>query len=249
MTSSSPYFSIIIPVLNEKFYVPKLLESLNKQTFIDFEVLVVDGGSRDGTRELVTTYSTRYPKRLLVSKRAHVSEQRNFGAKNTIGKYLVFLDADVIVPPTFLQEVKLQMETNRLDFISTYITSDTSFFLDRLVELVANWSMSVLTMLGRAIMSGQVMIFKKSAFISIGGFDPKIIVGEDADIAQRAAKKGYKGRILNSISVIVSARRMRREGRLKTWSKHFLATIYTLFVGPIRKQIFTYPMGGKIKSV
>ena len=80
--SKDLFFSIVIPSLNEEKYLPKLLEDLAAQTYSDFEVIVVDGNSKDET----VKRSLEFKKSLLSlevisSKERNVSHQRNLGAK------------------------------------------------------------------------------------------------------------------------------------------------------------------------
>ena len=99
------FFSVIIPTLNEEKFLPKLLKSLGKQTFRDFEVFVIDGGSEDKTEYVFGKHSKHLPSsKFIHSEVKNVGFQRNLGAKNASGKYLVFLDADVDVEQTFLEE-------------------------------------------------------------------------------------------------------------------------------------------------
>ena len=74
-------FSVIIPTLNEEKYVGVLLNSLEKQEFKDFEVLVVDGNSKDSTCKVVRAYTKSVPNfRLIKSPKRGVAYQRNYGA-------------------------------------------------------------------------------------------------------------------------------------------------------------------------
>ena len=91
-----PYFSIIIPTLNEEIHLPVLLESLSAQTFRGFEVIVSDSNSEDATRENALSFSNKVPKLLVITKsERNVGVARNNGAKIAAGDYLIFLDADV----------------------------------------------------------------------------------------------------------------------------------------------------------
>ena len=87
--------SVVIPALNEEKYLPQLLQSLSEQTQPDFEVVVVDGSSKDRTVELARSFSSKLPAlNVIVSPTARLPLQRNLGARATSGEWLVFLDAD-----------------------------------------------------------------------------------------------------------------------------------------------------------
>ena len=101
-----PFFSIVIPTLNEEKYLPKLLQNLADQTFKDFEVIHVDGRSEDKTVQKAARFSKKLDIKTLISQKRHVSHQRNLGGKKAQGKWLVFMDADNFLKPYFLQGLK-----------------------------------------------------------------------------------------------------------------------------------------------
>ena len=76
--------SIIIPTLNEARFLPKLLESIKKQTFTDYEVIVADAGSKDKTLEIAKKYGAR------IVKGGFPAEGRNAGARAAKGDFLFF---------------------------------------------------------------------------------------------------------------------------------------------------------------
>ena len=99
-------FSVIIPLYNKAPYVEKALRSVFAQTFTDYELVVVDDGSRDESaaiaeRLLQNTTNTQ----LIRQANAGVSTARNNGVKASQGDYLCFLDADDWWAPTFLEEM------------------------------------------------------------------------------------------------------------------------------------------------
>jgi len=98
-------FSICIPTLNEEKYIGGILKCLEKQTFKDFEVIVVDGKSSDNTKREVMKFSDKLPLTFLESPKRGVSFQRNYAAKSAKGKYIIFFDADVMIEDDFLQEI------------------------------------------------------------------------------------------------------------------------------------------------
>ena len=106
--------SIIIPTYNEEAIIGKCLESLQEQTFGDFEIIVVDDGSTDSTLEkiksLVTVHQSpftnhRSPITLLQQKHLGPGEARNLAAKHARGEILVFVDADMTFDKNFLRNL------------------------------------------------------------------------------------------------------------------------------------------------
>lgn len=99
-------FSVIIPLYNKAPYVAKAIGSVLAQTFTDYELVVVDDGSRDDSAEMAAKAMDGRPDcRLIRQENAGVSMARNNGVAASQGDYLCFLDADDWWEPTFLEEM------------------------------------------------------------------------------------------------------------------------------------------------
>ncbi len=239
--------SIIIPALNEEDHLPSLLDSIKEQKFSDYEIIVADAGSKDKTVEIAKKYGCR------IVKGGLPAEGRNNGAKEAKGDLLLFLDADVVLPPMVLTNVlkefkrrKLKIATFRLlpveknevsSFIFTFFYNLPILFLEKILPHAA-----------------MGILVEKSLFEELNGFDEEIKLAEDHDLARRA-KKMKLGRygILRSAKLFVSTRRFKKDGWLRTGSKYLLSEGYMILIGPIKTDIFKYRFDhykekGKIKS-
>ena len=104
-------FSVIIPLYNKAPYVAKAIGSVLAQTFTDYELVVVDDGSRDDSAEMAAKAMAGRPDcRLIRQENAGVSMARNNGVAASHGDYLCFLDADDWWEPTFLEEMSKLIE-------------------------------------------------------------------------------------------------------------------------------------------
>jgi glycosyltransferase involved in cell wall biosynthesis len=99
--TQSPAVSVVMPVYNARTFVSKAIESVLGQTFQDYELIVMDDGSTDGSREEVMKFGDRLTYLSQVNQGG--AGARNEGVKHTRGRYLAFLDADDIWYPTKLQ--------------------------------------------------------------------------------------------------------------------------------------------------
>ena len=100
------FFSVIIPLYNKAPYVAKAIQSVLSQTFVDYELVVVDDGSGDGSFEVASLAIAGHENcRMLRQENAGVSMARNNGVAASYGEYLCFLDADDWWEPTFLEEM------------------------------------------------------------------------------------------------------------------------------------------------
>ena len=104
-------FSVIIPLYNKAPYVAKAIGSVLAQTFTDYELIIVDDGSKDDSAEkAVQAIGNHTNVRLIKQENAGVSMARNNGAAISQGDYLCFLDADDWWEPTFLEEMSKLVE-------------------------------------------------------------------------------------------------------------------------------------------
>ena len=131
--------SIIIPALNEEKFLPHLLDSLVSQTGKNFEVIVVDGSSKDKTVEMVKSYAKKLPSlQVIVSKKASLPFQRNMGAKAATGEWLIFVDADSILLPYFVERVNIFIETKLPKWFTTWCRPDSDKANDAIFTLLTN---------------------------------------------------------------------------------------------------------------
>lgn len=96
-----PLISIIIPAYNEKKYIAECIETLLVQSYKNIELIIVDDGSTDGTKEVVK----KYPLKLIEQKHGGPGAARNLGAKNSHGEILVFVDADMTFDKNYIDEL------------------------------------------------------------------------------------------------------------------------------------------------
>jgi len=96
--------SVVIPLYNKEDCVFNALQSVLNQSFVDFEVIVVDDGSVDSSPKIVSSISDKRI-RLISKKNGGPSSARNLGIKEAKNEYIAFLDADDLWAPMFLQEM------------------------------------------------------------------------------------------------------------------------------------------------
>lgn len=239
-----PYFSIIIPTLNEEQYLPRLLKNLNQQTMTDFEVFVVDGQSDDHTPACVTNFPNRYPLTLLSTSKRNVSHQRNIGAKKSDSKILVFFDADTQIPKNYLEKIQAAFEVKRPHFLTTYSKADSRKPADQLVSAFSNFGFEMGRVLKAPLCYGSMMAIKKAVFEDIGGFDEITSFGEDSQLFQTAIDWNYKYIVLPNPRYILSLRRYRAEGTLETIYQYIRLNI-SLSLKGYHGEHPKYDMGGK----
>lgn len=111
-TTFKPFFSIVIPTLNEEKALPLLLKDLSKQNHQNFEVIHVDGRSDDKTVEKANKFALKLDLNTINALQRNVSFQRNLGAKNAKGQWIIFMDADVRLSSNYLEDIQQQLNNN-----------------------------------------------------------------------------------------------------------------------------------------
>ena len=224
--------SIIIPTLNEEDYLSSLLESIKKQAFGDYEIIISDAGSTDATLEIARKYHC------VVTGGGLPAVGRNNGAKIAKGEVLFFLDADTILPENFLHKSLAEFNVRKLDFASFCITPyPYKFFAGFFIELFYN---KMIVVMEKILAHSAVgILVKKEVFEKLGGYDEDIKLSEDHDLGRRATKISKFG-IIRSARIIVSDRRAQKDGWLATGVRYFLCELYTIFSGPVKSDIFKY---------
>ncbi len=231
--------SIIIPTLNEEKFLPFLLESIKKQDFKDYEVIVADAGSKDRTLEIAKKYGAK------LLKGGLPAIGRNQGAEIAGAKLLLFLDADVLLPESFLEKSLKEFRERKLGIASFQLVPIESKVARMLFNLFYNFPVLFLEkILAHAAMG---ILVKKEFFQKLKGFDETIKLAEDHDLARRAKKIGKFG-IIKGAKLLVSIRRFEKEGWLKTALKYFLCEFHMIFFGPVRTDLFHYKFNHYLKN-
>ncbi|MDH7476529.1 MAG: glycosyltransferase [Microgenomates group bacterium] len=239
------YFSIVIPTLNEQKRLPNLLICLENQTEKDFEVIISDSNSVDGTRLVAKEFEKKIVNLKFVNSKAkNVSAARNFGASLAKGNYLIFFDADVEFEKNFLEKVKKLTKNNNLDVLTVWNRPKEKKLTFLFILGLLNLSMSIFQNI-KPSANGPCIIIKKNLFDRLKGFDESIVFGEDFDLIQRADRLKANFKVFPKPILYVSTRRFEKEGIFLSLYKSIKAIIYQLFLGPIRKPIFEYKMGGQ----
>lgn len=214
--------SIIVPVLNEATVVGEALSALQPLRALGHEVIVVDGGSRDATRTLAFPLADQ----LLVAPRGRAS-QMNAGARQAYGETLVFLHADVHLPPDAAEKIVEAIRAGaRWGYFDVRLT-------DRLIGLrVIEFFMNLRSRLTGIVTGDQAIFICREAFAAVGGYPPLPLM-EDIAVSRQLGRIARPWCIASRVRV--SARRWQQDGVVRTvllmW---WLRLAYFLGVHPAR---------------
>ena len=194
-------FSIIIPVYNRPQEVDELLESLCRQTFNDFEVVVVEDGSSEKCDTVCERYADKLELHYYFKPNSGPGPSRNYGAERSQGEYLIILDSDVIVPENYLETIKAELDREPCDAFGGPDRAHDSFTP---IQKAINYAMTSFFTTG-GIRGGKHKMdkfyprsfnlgIKKSVYEALAGFAP-MRYGEDIDLSTRIFKGGYRCRL------------------------------------------------------
>lgn len=213
--------SIIIPVLNEARNIKQAVASTQPSTNV--EVIVVDGGSNDGTVEIAESLGVK-----LISAPRGRAAQMNAGALAASGEILLFLHADSRLSAGFDIMVRTALQQPGVVAGAFAVQIDAQLWSLRLVEWGVNWRSRFLQM----PYGDQAIFVTKQIFHGIGKF-PEIPIMEDFELIRRLRRTG-KITIIH-VPILTSARRWLKNGVFKTTlTNQIIILAYLLGVSPKR---------------
>jgi glycosyltransferase involved in cell wall biosynthesis len=239
-------FSIVIPALNEEKYLPNLLTSLTKQSSSDFEVVVVDGSSKDNTAALARSFGARLPKlQVCVSAKAGTSLQRNLGARASDGEWLAFVDADSILLPYFIERLDCFIAERNPKLFTAWFRPDSEMPGDAVFALLTNLYVEGSIILHRPIAPGPLTVVRRDVFELVDGYNQAVTFGEDYDLTRRIAARGVAPQILRETLSVLSLRRMRKEGKFRSIRFYAQASLRVLLTRRHPDNAPSYITGGQ----
>ena len=216
-------FSIIIPTFNEEEYLPILLESIKKQKFDDYEIIIADANSTDRTREIAEEYGC------IITEGGMPGVGRNNGAKIAKGEILLFLDSDLKLTDDYLRDVLYEFQMERLGIAITQMKPLSKKSEDELLHKLANYFMISVEKIKPHGAGCYGIIVKKELHEKCGGFDESLSFGEDSDYIKRLGRV-ERFKVLRNAEIGVSTRRLEEEG-IETLVRQYGKSTFNDFVG------------------
>jgi len=220
--------SIVIPTLNEEERIAETLKPVGK-----YEVILVDGGSRDRTVEI----ARRLGARAFQCRGLNIAQARNFGSHLSTRDILIQLDADTIVRNGAIKAIISSFKNPRVVGGTCKLYPYDGEWYHKLYYCLVNlslFSLSFIPSSTRALVNGSVLFMRRNVFERIGGYWNNE-VSDDQYISRCLAKAG-KFVFLNSITVYTSARRWKKLGFWKTIRIHLENFICFFFLNRTKAQ-------------
>ena len=185
--------SIIIPVHNDEAYLGEAIESVLAQTYTDYEIIVVDDGSTDGSAKVAQSFGNQI--RYVYQENARAAAARNRGAKLAEGQFLAFLDADDLWTPNKLtDQVALLQSQSALEAVFGYVDHFYSPDLDEAMrEKILRPKKPI------PGYTSVTLLIRREAFFRVGLFNETVSVGEAVDWYARAKETNLAYTILPQV--------------------------------------------------
>lgn len=189
-----PLVSVIVPNYNYERYLREAIDSALAQTYPHIEIIVVDDGSQDNSREILKSYGDKI--RTFVQQNAGVSAARNNGVKNCSGKYVAFLDADdVWLPQKIEKQVELFEREKDLGLVHVGVEefdANGNTLKKRLEGMSGDVSQEFLLFERPVVLGGgSGLMLPREVFDEVGGFDLNLQTSADWDLFYRVSRN-YK---------------------------------------------------------
>lgn len=182
---NNPFFSIIIPTFNRADFIEKTIRSVLTQIFSDFELIVVDDGSTDNTKGIVTSINDGRI-RYYFQENKERGDARNTGIKKARGNYITFLDSDDILYPNHLEEaIKFINKNDPTIFHQQYEIVDAEI----IKKVITNSSIQKALIKGNPLSCMGIFIKKKTALQNLFNEDQRLSGSEDYELWLRYAAK------------------------------------------------------------
>lgn len=194
LSKSNPLISVIIPCYNYGRFVKEAVDSVLRQTFRDFEIIIVNDGSTDEfTIKILKDIKKEHPEILIINQEnGHLSNARNNGIKASKGEFILPLDADDIIDSTMLEKCYEQIKRN--DKLGLVYTGVKLFGdVDEIWES-KEYDFYALTQSNYIVATSLI---RKKAWAEVGGYDENMKKGyEDWEFYIRMGKNGWFGKLL-----------------------------------------------------
>ena len=188
--------SVVMPAYNAADFIGEAIQSILDQTYTDYEFIIVDDGSTDGTAAIIQSYAERDPRiRLIENPHGGVCEARNTAIRQASGDWIVLMDADDIARPHRIERLvqaaeadpevvvwgsyltRITINGDVIGNIEVGTTSKEAFYaIDRTQRLIE--------------MFAPTAMFRRDIALKVGGYNPLLLVAEDSELWDRMADYG-----------------------------------------------------------
>jgi len=181
-----PKISVVVSCYNKSETIRDCVTSVLQQDIGEFETIVVDDGSTDGSLQILTDLAFENSLKLVAGEHRGISSTKNRGFASSNGEIVLFLDGDCVLEKGSLEELTKSFDGGAVDCVGGEVRAvNSSRSIARAVEIMQND-------IERKWPFGANVAYSRKAFLKAGLFDERMTAGEDAELYLRARKLGFK---------------------------------------------------------
>lgn len=181
---------------------------LARQTFRNFEVIIVDARSDDHTVLKARQFQNRFERfRIFESEKKNGSQQRNLGAQKALADWLIFFDADNRLPEDFLQRIRDLVGRQNIDLLSAWLEPDSEDFAYKVLAVLSNLTITMRKNTASPLIREAFICAQRKAFLDLGGFDETVPLREGSELLKRAYQSDMTFVLCRNPKFICSYRR------------------------------------------
>ncbi|MEW6221727.1 MAG: glycosyltransferase [Candidatus Hadarchaeota archaeon] len=223
--------SVIVPTFNEGKTISRCLESIKNQTFKDYELVVVDGHSKDNTVEVAKMYTNK----IIFDEGKGATAARNLAVRKVNSEIVVFVDGDTTVPPNYLEVVDKAFKKGVVG-VGGPLLPESGSFLDKIIFFLgADLIRRLFSFFGSHHFSGASCAYLRETYIKAGGFREDLDMLDDVDLSIRMNKYG-KEKFEPKMLAVTSIRRTKQKGHASTVKMYLQGYLGLFKTGQVKKK-------------
>jgi len=236
-----PRISVIMRCFNLEQYLPKAIDSVLAQTYKDWELVIVDDCSTDGSGRIADTYAKQHAQITVVHnpKNVYISEAYNVGIEAARGKYILPVDADNMIPPNTMTVLLSEMEADP----NLSITYGAMEVLNQGKSFISDWpgQFDYIAQISGRNQCPSTSLYKRTLWERVGGYRLRCKTAEDADFWTRATSYGGRPRrVTDAVTLQYYLRKDSVSNTVQAWD--WVAWY------PWGKQLKTAPFGAPLDN-
>lgn len=191
--------TIVVPVLNERNYINKLVNSLLVDDGFSKEIFLVDGGSNDGTIDLINKFVAKHKNiHILNNSKKYVSHAFNLAYQYSKGEYLALVGAHSVLSKNYFKKAIYELDKNNCDAIGGIFTQKGKTEKSSIIAKCLSSKFGVGNSQPKLIKSREFVksaafaVYKREIFENIGLFDEYLVRNQDDEFHYRLVSRGYR---------------------------------------------------------
>ncbi|MCD6481961.1 MAG: glycosyltransferase family 2 protein [Thermoplasmata archaeon] len=251
------FISVVVAVRNEARHIRKCMESLVNQDYENYEIIVVDGMSDDGTYEILKEMQEKYEFKLFRNEKRNAAAGRNIGIEKAKGDVIAFIDGDAVASRDWLSSIEKAMRNNEVAGVGgPDMLPENAPFIARAIGYVMTSPIArggrlnpstQHTMMEKERYVGHIptcnLAIRKEIFYEVGLFDESFVKGQDLELNYRITKAGHKLLYSPSIRVVHHRKENVKDfaRQIYKWAKAKVAIIRKHGMDGIISHVYLWP--------